>query len=183
MSVTGDVSAQDHEEGPFQEAAAAALSGVGTPLFCEFLAFIAVVEIITLACYSTLAQRKKRKGKVADAWIDKLEPIATTQAGPGALEEIFAEAGRDRMTAAGKALAYLQSGRDAQPLIDAARRLVFLKGDDPHDYKFSSAVLEDYSQASPAWRDRYLASSLLLLPRPADKDNSLVQRTRAALEA
>ena len=87
------------------------------------------------------------------------------------------------MTAARKALAYLQAGRDPRPLIDAARRLVFLKGDDPHDYKFSSAVLEDYNQASPAWRDRYLASSLLLLPRPADRDNSLVQRTRAALQA
>jgi Sigma-70, region 4 len=37
------VPAQDHEKGPFQEEAAPALSGVGTPLFCEFLAFIAVV--------------------------------------------------------------------------------------------------------------------------------------------
>jgi hypothetical protein len=37
------VPAQDHEKGPFQEEAAAALSGVGTPLFCEILAFIAVV--------------------------------------------------------------------------------------------------------------------------------------------
>ena len=60
---------------------------------------------------------------------------------------------------------------------------MFLKGDDAHDYKFSSAVLEDYYHASPAWRDRYLASSLLLLPGSADRDNDLVQRTRAALNA
>ena len=92
-----------------------------------------------------------------------------SEAGPGAIEEIFAEASHDRMTAARKALAYLQAGRDPQAgaiatLIDA-RRLVFLKGNDAHDYKFSSAVLEDYDQrlarlaralpglepASPAW--------------------------------
>jgi hypothetical protein len=97
--------------------------------------------------------------------------------------EIFADASRDRMTAARKALAYLQAGHDPALLIDAARRLVFLKGDDPHDYKFSSAVLEDYDHASPQWRERLLASSLLLLPGSADRDNDLVKRTRAALQA
>jgi len=123
------------------------------------------------------------RGKVADARIDQLEPVATSQAGPGAIEEIFAEASRDRMTAARKAFAYLQAGRDPRPLIDAARRLVFLKGDDAHDYKFSAAVLEDYDNSSPTWRARYLASSLLLLPGSGDRDNGLVKRTRAALEA
>jgi hypothetical protein len=123
------------------------------------------------------------RGRVADARIDQFEPAATSEDGPGAIEEIFAEASRDRMDAACKALAYLRAGRDPQPLIDAARRLVFLKGNDAHDYKFSSAVLEDYYHASPAWREPYLASSLLLLPGSADQDNSLVQRTRAAFEA
>jgi hypothetical protein len=124
------------------------------------------------------------RGKVRDLRIDQLEPIAPTEsaAGPGAIEEIFAEASHDRMTAARKALAYLQGGREPEPLINAARRLVFLKGDDPHDYKFSSAVLEDYYNASPAWRERYLAASLLLLPGSSDRDNNLVKRTRAALE-
>ena len=87
------------------------------------------------------------------------------------------------MTAARKALAYLQAGHDPRTLIDAARRLVFLKGNDAHDYKFSSAVLEDYYNVSPAWRERYLASSLFLLPGSADRDNDLVRRTRAALHA
>jgi hypothetical protein len=121
------------------------------------------------------------RGKVGDARIDQLDPAATSEGGPGAVEEIFADASRDRMTAARKALAYLQAGHDPRALIDAARRLVFLKGNDAHDYKFSSAVLEDYFNASPAWRERYLASSLLLLPSSADRDNDLVRRTRAAL--
>jgi hypothetical protein len=123
------------------------------------------------------------RGKLADARIDRLEPASNLQSGPGALEEIFAEASHDRMSAARKAFAYLQAGCSPQSLIDAARRLVFLKGDDAHDYKFSSAVLEDYGNTSSAWRDRYLASSMLLLPGSGDRDNKLVKRTRAALEA
>src|SRR5262249_28013493 len=121
--------------------------------------------------------------KVGDARIDQLEPVATSEGAPGAVEEIFAEASRDRTTAARKALAYLQAGRDPRTLIDAARRLVFLKGDDAHDYKFSSAVLEDYYHASPAWRERYLASSLLLLPGSAGRGNALVKPTRPAFPA
>jgi hypothetical protein len=123
------------------------------------------------------------RGKVREAQIDQLEPAASTAAGPPAIEEIFADASRDRMAAARKALAYLQAGHDPALLIDAARRLVFLKGADPHDYKFSSAVLEDYYHASPRWRERLLAASLLLLPGSGDRDNDLVKRTRAALQA
>ena len=99
------------------------------------------------------------------------------------MEEVFAEAGRDRARAAGKALAYLQSTRDARGMMDAARRLVFLKGNDSHDYKFSSAVLEDYFHVSPGLRDRYLASSLYLLPAAGERDNQLVKRARSALYA
>jgi hypothetical protein len=123
------------------------------------------------------------RGKVAHARIDQLEPMAPSEGGSGAIEEIFAEASRNKMNAARKALAYLQAEHQAEPLINAARRLVFLKGDDAHDYKFSSAVLEDYYNVSPTWRERYLASSLVLLPGSGDRDNSLVKRTRAALEA
>src|SRR5262249_55339198 len=123
------------------------------------------------------------RGKMRESRIDQLEPLAAATHGPSAVEEIFADSSRDRMTAARKALAYLQAGHDPTLLIDAARRLVFLKGDDPHHYKFSSAVLEDYYHSSPKWRERFLASSLLLLPSSADKDNSLVKRTRSALSA
>jgi hypothetical protein len=85
------------------------------------------------------------------------------------------------MAAARKVLSYLHAGHEPEDLIHAARRLVFLKGDDAHDYKFSSAVLEDFFNASPSYRERYLAASMLLLPATGDKDNNLVKRTRAAL--
>jgi hypothetical protein len=59
--------------------------------------------------------------------------------------------------------------------------LIFLKGNNAHDYKFSTAVLEDYYHVSPAWRNRFLASSVYNLRGSAGSDNALVQRTRAAL--
>ena len=62
-----------------------------------------------------------------------------------------------------------------------ARRLIFLKGRDSHDYKFSSAALEDYYHATPAWRARFLASSVFWLKGTGDEDNDLVKRARAAL--
>ena len=74
--------------------------------------------------------------------------------------------------------------KNPQPkeFVDAARVLIFLKGRDAHDYKFSSAVLEDYQHVSPAWRDRYLAASVFNLRGSGDSNNDLVKRTRAALQ-
>jgi hypothetical protein len=127
--------------------------------------------------------RGNATGRGRDVSLDAFEPAAPKAPGEDAVAELFDDAGRDRMTAAAKALGYLSTGGAPKPLIDHARRLVFLKGNDSHDYKFSSAVLEDHANVSPAWRDRYLASSLFLLPTPAERDNALVARTRAALGA
>jgi hypothetical protein len=57
---------------------------------------------------------------------------------------------------------------------------VFLKGNNAHDYKFSSAALEDYFNVSPEWRAKFLASSVFQLRGSQGADNQLVQRTRAA---
>jgi hypothetical protein len=119
--------------------------------------------------------------KTAAVRVDQFEELPTTATGPEAVTEIFTDAGKDRLTAARKALAYLNQNREAEPLMDAGRRLVFLKGNDAHDYKFSSAVMEDYAHVSPEWRNRYLAASLFYLPPNTAKDNPLVKRTRAAL--
>jgi len=114
--------------------------------------------------------------------VDTIEPAALGEpTGPGAVAEIFAEISRDRLTAARKVLGYLKASGDPKPLADAARRLIFLKGRDSHDYKFSSAVLEDYRFMGPEWRDRYIAASVFNLRGSGEKDNGLAQRTRAAL--
>jgi hypothetical protein len=123
----------------------------------------------------------RSRGNVRDFRLDALEPAPLPGKEPPPLEEIFATAGSDRMAAARKALAYLQERRDARELIDAGRLLVFLKGNDSHDYKFSSAVLEDYLHLSPTWRERYLAASFFHLRASTEPDNQLVKRTKEAL--
>lgn len=99
------------------------------------------------------------------------------------VDEIFAKLGDDRAAAARLALQRVSKTGEAEDVIDAARVLTFLKGNDAHDYKFSSAALEDYYLVSPAWRDKFLASSMFMLNSSAEKDNRLVERTRQALKA
>ncbi len=125
----------------------------------------------------------RRGGKLADLSLDKLEPLAPSASGAEAVGEIFADVGKDRHSAARKMLAYLNGHPDPADLMTAARTLIFLKGNNAHDYKFSSAVLEDHFHVSPAWRNRYLASSVYNLRGSQGPDNQLVARTRAALRA
>jgi len=121
------------------------------------------------------------RGKVADVRIDDVKPLALERPS-GAIEEIFNDVSKDRMNAARKIRQYLNQGGAVQDLMNAARRLIFLKGSNAHDYKFSVAVLEDYFNVSPAWRDQFLATSVFNLKGSGDRDNSLVERTRAALK-
>jgi hypothetical protein len=114
--------------------------------------------------------------------LDQLEPLAPQGRGPEAIEEVYADVSRDRMTAARKALGLLQAEpATAQALMAAGRRLIFTKGRDSHDYKFSSAALEDFYHATPQWRNRFLATSMFNLKGSGDRDNDLIRRTRAAL--
>jgi len=113
--------------------------------------------------------------------IDALEALAPTATGDEAVTEVFAGIGSDRLAAARKLYSYLQQGGDPKSFAHAARRMIFLKGRDSHDYKFSSAVLEDYELMSPAIRDRFLAASVFYLKGSGEKDNEVVARTRAAI--
>jgi len=131
------------------------------------------------------AQRHDRDQQVAaevgQLVVDPGRDGREDRSGDEAVAELFNDSGSDRMTASAKALSYLSTGGDPKLLIDHARRLVFVKGNDSHDYKFSSAVLEDYFHVSPAWRDRFLATSVFNLKGNRDNDNPLIQRTRSAL--
>jgi hypothetical protein len=117
-----------------------------------------------------------RRGQVADMTIEALGAESA-----GTLESVFAANHSDRLGAARSALAFLRSGGSATDLIHTARRLVFVKGNNAHDYKYSSAVLEDFQNLSPRYRDSYLAACTGLLNSAAQPDNSLVQRIRQAL--
>ncbi len=136
------------------------------------------------AAFVTLfRQALKSRGAVGDTRIDHLEAATPQATGAEAVAEVFAEVSRDKMSAARKALGYLAAGGNPQALQDAGRLLVFFKGNDSHDYKFSSALLEDYEHVSPAWRDRFLAAGMMQLRGSGGRDIPLVQRAKAALKA
>ena len=123
----------------------------------------------------------KGRGKVGDLRIDlDLEtpddPKPVKDAG-----QIFATLSKDKLSAARQAMTYLKAAPTAaKELTDAGRLLIFLKGTDSHDYKFSSSVLEDAQCISPAWRDRFLAASLFWMKGSGAPDAPVVNRTRAA---
>jgi hypothetical protein len=128
--------------------------------------------------------RRAMGNKLADLRADKLEKVEPKGQGAEAVEDIFAyaDAGKEGLPAAKKALAFLDANPAGyDPLMKAARRLIFTKGTNAHDYKFSSAALEDYFNVSPRWRNAFLATSLFYLRGTKDRDNELSKRTRAAL--
>lgn len=122
------------------------------------------------------------RGKLREEMhIDTL-PKMDLKAGPEAISEILADVSKDRVLAARKTLALLEDPSvKPEALLTAARRLIFSKGTDSHDYKFSSAALEDYYHATGPWRARYLATSMFNLKGSGDRDTSLIERARAAL--
>jgi hypothetical protein len=123
------------------------------------------------------------RGKLrGDLKIDTLARAEFKATGARAVEEIFADVGRHPEAAATKTLAFLDT-KEPKPyrLITAARRLIFHKGTNSHDYKFSSAALEDYYNVSSPWRARYLAANTFWLRGSGAKDNQLIQRAQDAL--
>lgn len=123
----------------------------------------------------------RSRGNVAEQRLEALTPAELPADPVAALDSIFDSVSTSRMEAARKTLAYARSQPQPHDFIHRARTLVFLKGRDSHDYKFSSAVLEDYFHVSPAWRDRFLAASVFNLKGSRDADSPLVRRTQAAL--
>jgi hypothetical protein len=115
--------------------------------------------------------------------LDKAVHVDEVEAQAGTVEEVFADASKDKMAASRKVLGYLQNGGDPQALVDEARRLIFVKGRDAHDYKFSAAILEDSALLSPESRNRLLASSVHYLKGSQAPDNGLVGRIREALKS
>jgi hypothetical protein len=115
--------------------------------------------------------------------IDLLEPLEPKATGAAALEEIFSGLSGNRQLAAQKTLAYLDQSADVRAFMDTAQRLIYLKGTNAHDYKFSSAVLEDYYTLSPSIRNRFLAASVYWLKGADQNDSPLVERSRSALNA
>ena len=116
------------------------------------------------------------------ARIDAIEPNRIKATGSEAVGQIFADVGEESTRATRTAVDLLDRGKDqAAALVSGARSLLFAKGRSAHDYKFTSAALEDFNQVSPAYRNRYLAANLALLSGSRESDNPLMARARSAL--
>jgi hypothetical protein len=115
--------------------------------------------------------------------IDALATLPTSEQDLGAVTEVFDELGADRQRAARKALGLLEKRLPlvTPALLATANRLTIIKGRGAHDYKFSSAALEDFRHVSPPWRARYLAACVPLLSGTGENDNALIGRARDAL--
>lgn len=131
------------------------------------------------ASFLTLFRDDARAGE--GIGIDTFEPSAGDSGGAEAVDQIFAGLATDRLEAARKTLAYLDGGGDPRLFTDMAQKMIYLKGTDSHDYKFSSAVIEDYKSLSPAFRNRFLAASVHWLKGSTEPESPLVARSRAAL--
>jgi hypothetical protein len=140
--------------------------------------------LLQAAAFMALFRTELEKaGKLPDLALDRLEPLTPgSEKTADPILDIFGTLGKDRLAAARKVLGFLKDNPHPEKVMDAGRLLIFLKGNEAHDYKFSSAVLEDYYHVSPAWRDRYLAASMFHMRPSTQPDNNLVQRTRAALK-
>ena len=125
----------------------------------------------------------KGRGKVGNSRIDQMEPAKVKGDKSDAVNAVFGAINRDRAEAARQMLGCLDAGIPSKSLIDTARRLIFIKGTNSHDYKFSSAVLEDYHHLAPEWRNWFLAASVYNLRGSGGRDNPLVKRTREAFKA
>ncbi len=119
------------------------------------------------------------RGDVGTDRIDEIEPATVSSDHP--VEQIFDVVSQDRHAAAAQLYGCLGQGTAPEEIIRAARQLVFLKGTNSHDYKYSSAVLEDFYHVSPSWRNRFLAASVFNLRGSGEQDNGLVQRIRQAI--
>lgn len=124
----------------------------------------------------------KRRGALGEFRIFDLAPSTSSSASDG-LADILETISSDKVKAASKILSFAKTDQSAETFMDGARALIFSKGNDSHDYKFSSAVLEDYYQVSPIFRNRFLAATAFYIKGSSDKDTGLLQRTRDAFKS
>jgi hypothetical protein len=117
--------------------------------------------------------------------IDALEPKAAESQGAEAVGDIFATIDRSvdsKGAAAAKAIGYLNAGGSTDLLFESARRMIFHKGRDSHDYKYGAAAWEECVLASdPKWRAPLAAAMMFNLPGSKTPDSPLMNQAREAV--
>jgi hypothetical protein len=114
--------------------------------------------------------------------IDRLDAGEPSSEGDEAIGEIFATINQDRGQAAAKTVGYLAKGGSADRLFESARRMIFHKGTDSHDYKYGAAIWEECLAVSdPHWRSSLAAAAMHHLPGVKTPDSPLMIRAQEAL--
>ena len=118
--------------------------------------------------------------KLTDATgIDSLKasPDEVISSGDEAVGEVFSAISEDRKKAGAKAMAYLARGGSPDLIFDAARRMIFHKGRDSHDYKYGAALWEECLWSTePKWRNQMIAASMSNFPSAKTADSPLMIR-------
>jgi hypothetical protein len=114
--------------------------------------------------------------------IDALTPVVPDSSGDEAVGEMFLTAGKNRNEAAARAVGYLEKGGSAELIFAAARRMIFHKGRDSHDYKYGAAAWEEVRLASdPKWQAPLIAAAMAKFPSADTPDSPLMNRAREAV--
>jgi hypothetical protein len=114
--------------------------------------------------------------------IDAMKHDEAVSHGDEAVGEIFTTINQDRAQAAAKTMAYLAGGGSAEHVFDAARRMIFHKGTDSHDYKYGAAIWEESRAVSePRWNAPLVAAAMFNLPGAKTSDSPLMIRAREAV--
>src|SRR5262249_34891358 len=109
----------------------------------------------------------------------KVYPDLAISSGDEAVGEIFATVNLDRKKAAAKTQAYLGRGGSSDLIFDAARRMIFHKGAESHQYKYGAALAEEFLWSTePKWRGQIAATSMFYFPGAKSPDNPLINPAR-----
>lgn len=112
-------------------------------------------------------------------------------AGPG-IDELVApdsapepteilDVGADARETAARNVLRAADAEDTKALEAAFRRLVFAKGAESHNYKYSAAMLEEFHLCQPEIAPRILAAGAFYLPVGGSRDARVYERARKAL--
>lgn len=129
------------------------------------------------------------KQKLNEIKITELQAGAIAASADEAAREIMATVSRQKeyaaraAEAAGKAFKFAQAYPEAEPFLQAARRVVITRAAEAHDYKYPAAIFEDYALVAREWRPHMLAAAVYYLHGSAAPESPVMQRARAAIGA
>ena len=130
-----------------------------------------------------------------------LKDVRITHLTPGEIAPSEETAARDILAAAGhkpksadhiasvageaapKAFRYAQQYPEPRAYFREARRQIFLKSSEEHEYKYPAAIFEDYRLVDPQWRPHLLAASVYYVWRSGMPDSPIMLRAREAIGA